>query len=61
LQLTVESVFGLVGRNDASETFNVTLEAVRRGYNEDQIEKPRRGDLLGVMDEIQRVTTKLQK
>ena len=28
---------GVDGWNDASETFNVTLELVRRGYTEDQI------------------------
>ena len=30
---------GVVDWNDASQTFNVTLELVRRGYAEDQIEK----------------------
>ena len=36
-----------LGWNDASETFNVTLELVRRGYAEDQIEKLWGGNLLG--------------
>ena len=30
---------GIDGWNDASETFNVTLELVRRGYTEEQIGK----------------------
>jgi hypothetical protein len=44
-------VFGVTGWNDASETFNVTLELVRRCYTEGQIEKFRGGNLLSVMDE----------
>ena len=52
---------GVIGWNDASETFNVTLELVRRGYTEDQIEKIWSGNLLRVMDEVQRVATELQK
>jgi len=61
LRLTVDSVFGVVGWNDASEIFNVTLEFALRGYNKDQIEKPHRGDLLRVMDEVQRIERELQK
>ena len=45
---------GVAGWNDASETFNVTLELVRRGYSEKQIEKLWSGNLLRVMDEVQR-------
>ena len=30
---------GVMGWKDASETFNVTLELVRRGYNEEEIAK----------------------
>jgi membrane dipeptidase len=52
---------GVVGWNDASETFNVTLELVRRGYTEPQIEKLWGGNLLRVMDEVQRVAEELQK
>ena len=52
---------GVIGWNDASETFNLTLELVRRGYTEDQIEKIWSGNLLRVMDEVQRVATELQK
>ncbi|MGH7929565.1 MAG: membrane dipeptidase, partial [Candidatus Binatia bacterium] len=45
---------GLTGWNDASETFNVTLELARRGYDEGQIEKLWGSNLLRVMDEVQR-------
>jgi membrane dipeptidase len=52
---------GIIGWNDAGETFNVTLELVRRGYTEDQIEKLWGGNLLRVMDEVQRIAKELQK
>ena len=52
---------GVIGWNDASETFNVTLELVRRGYTEQQIEKLWGGNLLRVMDEVQRIAGELQK
>src|SRR5580765_4434631 len=52
---------GVIGWNDASETFNVTLELVRRGYTEEQIEKLWGGNLLRVMDEVQRIARELQK
>jgi membrane dipeptidase len=52
---------GIVGWNDASETYNVTLELVRRGYTEEQIEKLWGGNLLRVMDEVRRIAEDLQK
>jgi membrane dipeptidase len=52
---------GVDGWNDASETFNVTLELVRRGYTEAQIGKIWSGNLLRVMDEVQKVGRALQK
>ena len=52
---------GIAGWNDASETFNVTLELVRRGYTEEQIEKLWSGNLLRVMDEVQCIASELQK
>ena len=52
---------GIDGWNDASETFNVTLELVRRGYTEDQIAKIWSGNLLRVMEEVRQVAVKLQK
>ena len=51
---------GIEGWNDASETFNVTLELVRRGYTEQQIEKMWSGNLLRVLDEVQAVATRIQ-
>ena len=46
---------GVDGWNQASETFNVTLELVRRGYSEEQIAKMWSGNLLRVMREVERV------
>ena len=48
---------GVDGWNDASETFNVTLELVRRGYTEEQIAKLWSGNLLRVMAEVEKVRT----
>jgi membrane dipeptidase len=45
---------GVIGWNDASESFNVTLELVRRGYTEAQIAKLWGGNLLRVMEEVER-------
>jgi membrane dipeptidase len=45
---------GVDGWDDASETFNVTLELVKRGYTEEQIAKIWSGNLLRVMDEVQK-------
>jgi membrane dipeptidase len=52
---------GVTGWSDASEAFNVTLELVRRGYSEAQIEKLWGGNLLRTMDEVQRIARELQK
>ena len=46
---------GIEGWSDASETFNVTLELVRRGYSETDIAKLWGGNLLRVLDEVQAV------
>ena len=51
---------GVEGWNDASETFNVTLELVKRGYTEEQIDQLWSGNLLRVLDEVQAVAEKLQ-
>ena len=51
---------GIVGWNDASETFNVTLELVRRGYSEEDIAKLWGGNLLRVLREVERVAQELQ-
>lgn len=51
---------GIEGWSDASETFNVTLELVRRGYSEEDIAKLWGGNLLRVLDEVQAVAARLQ-
>lgn len=52
---------GVEGWDDASETFNVTLELVRRGYTKKQIEKLWSGNLLRVLDEVQKVAKRIQR
>jgi membrane dipeptidase len=52
---------GVDGWNQASETFNVTLELVRRGYTEEQISKMWSGNLLRVMRQVEKVAAGLQK
>lgn len=51
---------GVYGWDDASETFNVTLELVRRGYTEEQIGMLWSGNLLRVLDEVQRIAAEIQ-
>jgi membrane dipeptidase len=51
---------GVQGWRDASETFNVTLELVRRGYTEEQIAKIWSGNLLRVMARVQEVARQHQ-
>ncbi|HVO92104.1 MAG TPA: dipeptidase [Terriglobales bacterium] len=46
---------GIAGWNDASETFNVTLELVRHGYIEEQVAKLWGGNLLRVMKDVQSI------
>jgi membrane dipeptidase len=45
---------GVTGWSSAAETFNVTLELVRRGYTEPQIAKLWSGNLLRVMGEVEK-------
>ncbi len=51
---------GIYGWNDASETFNVTLELVRRGYTEEEIAMLWSGNLLRVLDEVQQVAAEIK-
>lgn len=51
---------GIEGWSDASETFNVTLELVARGYSDEEIEKLWGGNLLRVLDEVQAISKDLQ-
>ena len=52
---------GVDGWLNASETFYVTLELVRRGYTEEQIAKIWSGNLLRVLTEVQAVSARLQR
>jgi membrane dipeptidase len=52
---------GIEGWNSAAESFNVTLELVRRGYTEEQIGKIWSGNLLRVWRETERVAKELQR
>ncbi|MFD1294860.1 dipeptidase [Lutibacter holmesii] len=51
---------GVKGWDDASETMNVTIELVKRGYTEDEIEKLWGGNLFRVLDEVQEIALKIQ-
>jgi membrane dipeptidase len=50
---------GVDGWSQASETFNVTLELVRRGYTEAQIAQMWSGNLLRVMRQVEKVAAGL--
>jgi membrane dipeptidase len=51
---------GIEGWSDASETLNVTLELVKRGYTEEEIAKLWGENLLRVLDEVQEVARQMQ-
>ncbi|MGB5464092.1 MAG: dipeptidase [Aureibaculum sp.] len=51
---------GIEGWKDASETLNVTLELVKRGYTEDEISMIWSGNLLRVLDDVQQVAKDIQ-
>ena len=51
---------GVQGWMDDSETFNVTLELVRRGYTEEEIGMLWGGNLMRVLDEVQAVAAEMQ-
>lgn len=52
---------GIDGWEDASETLNVTIELVKRGYTETEIKKLWGENLLRVMDEVQTVADSIMK
>ena len=52
---------GVEGWQDASETFNVTLELVKRGYTKEDIQKIWSGNLLRVLDNVQAIAQGLQQ
>ena len=51
---------GIDGWNSTDQTFNVTLELMRRGYTEQQIGKLWSGNLLRVWGQVDTVARKLQ-
>lgn len=51
---------GIDGWQDASETFNVTLELVRRGYSEEEIAQIWSGNLLRALDRAQEVAAEME-
>ena len=51
---------GIEGVFDASEVMNITIELVRRGYTEEQIEKIWGGNLMRVFREVQAVAATIQ-
>ncbi|MCH7783689.1 membrane dipeptidase, partial [candidate division KSB1 bacterium] len=51
---------GIEGWNDASETFNVTRELVKRGYSEEDIRKIWGGNTLRIWREAERVAAEMQ-
>lgn len=52
---------GIDGWQDASETLNVTIELVKRGYTEEEIKKLWGENLLRVLDEVQAIAKDIQK
>lgn len=51
---------GIEGVFDASEVMNITIELVRRGYSEEQIEKIWGGNLIRVFRDVQAIAKKIQ-
>ena len=51
---------GVAGWSDASETMNVTIELVRRGYSDEDIAQLWGGNLLRVWREVDRVAQEIQ-
>ena len=50
---------GIINWMDASETFNVTYELVKRGYSKEEIDKLWGLNLLRVLDEVEKISTTL--
>lgn len=51
---------GIEGIFDASEVMNITIELVKRGYTEEQIEKIWGGNFIRVFKEVEEVAKKIQ-
>ena len=52
---------GIAGWNSAAETFNVTLELVKRGYTEEQVAKIWGGNLLRVLQQVEDYAARAKK
>ena len=52
---------GIDGWKDASETFNVTLELVKRGYSEEEIYQIWSGNLLRVLKDVETIAEQHQQ
>jgi membrane dipeptidase len=52
---------GVPGFNDHSECLNVTIELLKRGYTEKEIQKIWGGNLLRVWREVEKVARELQR
>jgi membrane dipeptidase len=52
---------GIDGFDNASESVNVTIELVRRGYGEKEVAKLWGGNLLRVMAQVEQVAARIQK
>lgn len=52
---------GIEGFSNAAESFNVTLELVRRGYSERDIARLWSGNLLRVMEEVEKAAAKAKR
>jgi len=52
---------GVHGWDNASETFSITLELVKRGYSDKEIDKLWGGNLLRVLDEVEAIAAQLQQ
>jgi len=51
---------GIQGWSDASETFNVTKELLKRGYTKEEISKIWSGNLLRVLTEVTKIAENIQ-
>mgnify|MGYP001395552278 FL=1 len=51
---------GIQGVFDASEVMNITIELVKRGYNEEQIGKIWSGNLIRVFKEVQKISEQIK-
>ena len=51
---------GIEGIFDVSEVMNITIELVKRGYSEEQIQKIWGGNIMRVLGEVQEIAQQIQ-